>query len=264
MNLTIENEIFEENEMILYSNISTLFNDSLQHFSNNNNENVEEKNLLLDINKEVNLKAYMSTSKDNYKNSLFINKKRGRKKIKNINAIHNKFVTDNLLRKIQIHYINFIVSFINEVLQIFGYKQKLLFLNYKFKSNVNKNNINHLKNSSIGDILCTDISPKYSKNSPKYNNIIINIIKNNPIINSILSENYLHLFKNIYYKGKRIIDLKYYGLDTKIILSKKIEMYHDLLNKSYNSNSIKIDFYIKRMNECVAKTFLLNSIFVCN
>ena len=137
-------------------------------------------------------------------------------------------------------------------------------LNYKFKSNVNKNNIYHLINSNIEDILCTDISPKYKKNSPNSNRKVINIIKNNPIINSILSEKYLQLFKNIYYKSKRIIDLKYYGLDKRIILSKSIEMYHDLLNKLYNSNSFKIDFYIKSMNECLAKTFLLNSIFVCN
>ena len=82
MNLTIENEIFEDNKIIFDSNISTLSNDSLQYFPNNKIENIEDKNSFLDINKEFNLKTNISISKDNWKNSFIFNKKRGRKKNK--------------------------------------------------------------------------------------------------------------------------------------------------------------------------------------
>ena len=266
MNLTFENEINEENAKIFDSNIFTssmnIINfSSIKDFSDVNYDFNEDNIDFIEIKKEANLKKNKSLSYNDIKNPFFIAKKRGRKNAKNINATHNKFHTDNLLRKIQNHYMNFIVSFLNEILQFLGINQKLYFLNYKFKFNITKNFNCQLKNKSIGDILCNDISPKYKK-SPNTNQIIINIIKNYPIINSILSEKYLNLFKNIYYKSKRIINLKYYGFDKIIVLSRKVKMYDDLINKSYNL--IKKDFYIKRMNECVARYFLLNSIFLCN
>ena len=71
--------------------------------------------------------------------------------------MHDKYTADNILRKIQVHYINFIVSFLNEVLQNLGYKQRLYYLNYNFKSHITIMNFNNLQKKSISEILCNKI-----------------------------------------------------------------------------------------------------------
>ena len=63
----------------------------------------------------------------------FSNKKRGKPKEKiNIDKIHDKNTSDNLLRKIQVHYLSFIINYINEILINLNYKQRFLHLVYKF------------------------------------------------------------------------------------------------------------------------------------
>ena len=53
------------------------------------------------------------------------NIRRGRKKEKIGNKkIHDKYVVDNLLRKIQVHFLSFIISFLNDILKHLNYKQK--------------------------------------------------------------------------------------------------------------------------------------------
>ena len=132
---------------------------------------------------------------------MYIYKKRGRKgnEIKdNINKvkIHDKNSSDNLLIKIQVHYISFIVSFINEILKNLNYKQRFFKLDYKFKKNVKKEFVESLKTQNIGDIICNEISDKYDKKKyNKKNNIsIYNEVKNDEILRKIFSENYLLLF----------------------------------------------------------------------
>ena len=78
-------------------------------------------------------------------------------------------------------------------------------------------------------------------------------------MNKILSENYLKLFKKFYYKSNRIINLKDYGLDKNIILSKDVKMYKDLLKDNENFNEYKE--YHKKLNECVIQHFLPDLIF---
>ena len=75
-------------------------------------------------------------------------KKRGRNKIKNSKEmvkIHDKFSTDNLLRKVQVHYISFIVTFLNKILEVFNFKERFYKLDYEFKKNVNKKFVSSLK-----------------------------------------------------------------------------------------------------------------------
>ena len=272
----LENENSQNNDLIsdfiISSNLiennssyNSCYNyELINNYMDSKKENIEDNAIINIDNKLINSSIDMNMDKN-----LFIKKRnRGRKKnnkfLFNKNSyIHDKFRTDNLLRKVQNHYLNFIVLFLNEILQILGFKEKLYFLNYKFKLNITKKNMHSLRRENIGNILCNEISPKYLTKNKNINLVIIEKIKDNPVIKSILSENYLKLFKDIYYRSNRIINLKYYGLNKVIILSKKIKMYQDLL-KIYN-NSIKYDnYYIQRMNECVTRNFLLNSIFVCN
>ena len=74
------------------------------------------------------------------------NKKRGRQtNLKKERKIHDKFSADNILRKIQVHFISFIVFFLNDILSSFGIRKKFLKLDYEFKKDVNKQNFAELK-----------------------------------------------------------------------------------------------------------------------
>ena len=259
MILSGENEIKINDELssfIISDNILENFFNSFSNYSNHNN---------LFINDQI-ISTY-EKNEENKENEIALSKKRckGRKLIGDNSKIkkHDKFYKDNLLRKVQNHFINFIVSFTNEILNQLGFNQQFYYLSYKFKFNVTKNNIIHLRKCTIGEILSNDISPKYIKKCPNFNINVINELKNNPVINLLLSENYLYLFKNVYYKSKRIINLQKYGLNKTLILSEKIKMYKDLLTKNNNLN-IKDNCYQKRMNECVTRNHLLDAIFLCN
>ena len=198
-----------------------------------------------------------------------LKKKRGREKVKKqeINEndgigyirIHDKHTSDNVLRKIQVHYISFIVSFINEILKGLGFKQKFLNLTYSFKKNINKEFINSLKTKDIGNILCNKISGKYKKDENINKNIYDEIIQKNEIIKKILLEKYSLLFKNIYYKSNKIINLSEYGLNKQITLSGGVKMFKDLL-KDFEIKDINKK-HIKYINDCAIKNFFPNPLF---
>ena len=187
-------------------------------------------------------------------------KKRGREKKNYVKKkIHDKFTPDNVLRKIQVHYLSFIISFLNNILKNLNFKQQFLKLDYNFKKNVNNKFVESLKTKSIGEIICNKISAKYTMYDANMNKSICEILEKDEILNKILSENYLSLFQKIYYKSNRIINLKEYGLNKDIILSKEVKMFKDLLkgNEALDENKE----YQKYINECAMKNYMPNSIF---
>ena len=190
------------------------------------------------------------------KESSLIKKKRGRGKANSDmnDKAHDKYSPDNLLRKIQVHFLTFIISFLNEILLLLNYNQKFLKLNYEYKRNVNKKNIQKLKEQNIKNIVCNEISKKY-RNVKLPNATICEQIKDNEVLNKILSENYLTLFKKIYYKSSKIINLKEYGLDKNIVLSKKVKMFEDLLKGKDNEVGDK-NQYIYYLKQCAHDNYL--------
>ena len=244
--------------------------DSEEENEKNNNSIVGDKS-----EKEYN-NLYFLEQKDNpskypfkFISQKLLKKKRGREKLKKqeINnsvqirdyRIHDKHTSDNVLRKIQVHYISFIVSFINEILKGLGFKQKFLNLTYSFKKNINKEFINSLKTKDIGNILCNKISGKYKKDENINKNIYDEIIQKNEIIKKILLEKYSLLFKNIYYKSNKIINLSEYGLNKQITLSGGVKMFKDLL-KDFEIKDINKK-HIKYINDCAIKNFFPNPLF---
>lgn len=195
--------------------------------------------------------------------SQILKKKRGRGRNGNIESnikIHDKFSTDNLLRKIQVHYLTFIVNFLNDILSKMKFEQRFFKLDYGIKKNVNKKYVESLKNQSIAEIICNKISVKYRKQDEYANIKVYEIIKENEVLNRILSENYLKLFKKIYFKSNNTINLKEYGLDENIVLSKQVKMFKDLLkdNEALDINKE----YIKNIKECAVQNFIPDSIFL--
>jgi len=77
--------------------------------------------------------------------------------------IYEKFYTDNLLRKIQVHYLSFIISFLKEILEQFNFKQRFYKLDYYFIKNVNMKFVESSKQKNLGEIICNKISSKYKQ-----------------------------------------------------------------------------------------------------
>ena len=82
-------------------------------------------------------------------------------------AEHTAFAPENIITKIQVHYLNFIVSFLNDcVLNTLGDEKtkefSFLSFNYKEKSNSSKKHLDKMKKSTILDILKSlGISDRY-------------------------------------------------------------------------------------------------------
>jgi hypothetical protein len=191
-------------------------------------------------------------------NEQLYKKKRGRQlektnknKIKNT---HDKFAYDNVLRKIQVHYISFLNSLVNRILIDLNYEEQFLKLNYDIKKKIKKDYIKELKNKKLSDIICSQISKKYKNYNSNFNTEIYNKIKDNDILKNLLNENYLTFFKNIYCKSEKTINLKKYGLEKEIILTNEVKMLNDLLKDNLDEN-IDNDKYLDNIYECIKENF---------
>ena len=194
-----------------------------------------------------------------------IGKKRGRKtpededeienenKINNRKKKHDKYDIDNILTKIQVNYMTFIINFVNYILDFLNHNKNERFkqIDYKIKQKLNQKVFNNLKLKKLQDIVCLKISPKNKKiinQDTDFNkNLYINL-KKIPIINKILEENYLKFFRNIYYKSEKTISLKPYGIDTNITLSDNIKTFNDKIN-------FKDKDYIEAIQKCVNNNY---------
>ena len=167
-----------------------------------------------------------------------IKKKRGRRPTNNnINKKeHTSGDFDNILRKIQVNFLNFIISIINEIIYSF-LGNKLLCLckfNYDQKKDVTFENVEALKNCSIKDLILK------IKASPKYKKMRLINIKNNENINKykfdnlckyfwfneIINKTFLDFFNIYYNEGK---PLKGVLIGDKIINLKRTKNFYHLL-----------------------------------
>jgi len=193
------------------------------------------------------------------KNKNLINKKRGRRSLKEqILHVHSALDDDNILRKIQVHFLTFLVSFTNDYIDTLfpnvDKKHVLHFrqIDYKLKKIINHNSIERTKTLTIGEILQKQASPK---NKTCVNNI--NQITYIKLCNQCpqLKQNYFNkLFKEFfiefyYNKNERVIALN--GLN--INLSKKTQTFNKLIQKNAKYSDkfryIASFFYINNKEE---------------
>jgi hypothetical protein len=112
-----------------------------------------------------------------------------------------------------------------------------------------------LKNLNIGQILCKKVSSKFRKqfkqNSFK-NNVVFDIVKTNKYVNIFLSQNYIKLFKDVYYQDKRdiIIDDLYFRL------SENVKTYKNLLSEKFDEADA--EEYKTKVNEVIHKYYFKN------
>ena len=108
--------------------------------------------------------------------------RRGKRREKNLDkeGVHGNDSFDNLQRKIQVDFQNFIINFYNNALKAEYKRVRYSFkkINYKNKITVNFDYVSKLKSSSIKDLLNLEISDKYKAFNKNHNQIILSRIEN--------------------------------------------------------------------------------------
>ena len=204
----------------------------------------------------------LNSFEDKLANLKFTSKKRGRQGQSCSNIVtankktHDKNSMDNLLRKVQIHFFNYSVSYSNDMLKQFNYEVRFLKLAHSFKNQVDKEFVESLKDKTLSDIICTKISSKYRTKDENTNLVIYEKIKENEVLKKIFDEKLLVLF-DTYYKGQKAINLKKYGLEKEIHLSNKTKTFKDLLKKNESDQE-----YIKNLKNCVNINFVKRNKFL--
>ena len=174
-------------------------------------------------------------------NMTLVHKKRGRvPKKKNPRHRHSALDDDNILRKIQVHFFTFLVSFTNDYINSIYFnnnnvKNKFHFkqIDYNIKKTINHQSIEKMKSSNIGEILQNKASPKNKLCEDNVNQIIYEkLCKHFPDI----KENYFNkLFKEFfieYYYNKNDNPIIINGI--KVNLSDKTNSFNKLLKKNIN------------------------------
>ena len=162
-------------------------------------------------------------------------RKRGRyimKSKSNINRrIHDCNSVDNILRKVQVHFLSYIISFTNDLIKTFSPYQNLEFKNidYRIKSNIGNDHVKKLKQKKIRDILQLPISWKYLRIFRDTNKSIFQEVSSLlPFLNDYFNMTYLEVFNKFYIKSEKVINFE----GKNIYLSEKTKVFSDLLEKN--------------------------------
>ena len=158
------------------------------------------------------------------------------------NKRHLSTDEDNILTKIQVHFLKFLIYFLNDCLFDYYKKNKICFkkFDHKVTSKVSSNHFNKMKNSTIYEILTkTPISTKYKDN--KNTNIeLANDLNQIDWFHKLFGLKFIELFY-VYYNEKKQLQ-KIFLFNREILLSNDTKSYYFLLekNKKENRNIIEI------------------------
>ena len=180
--------------------------------------------------------------------------------------VHSALDDDNILRKIQVHFLSFIISFTNDVICTFSNDKAIpLFksLDYQIKKVVNHKFVENLKKKTISEILQFKVSPKMKISDESVNKRIFQIIwAKLPSLHEFLQTNYLTFFIDYYYnKNKKSIKVN----GKEIQLSSRTKTYNDLMEKNYRYKEkikyVAINYFLnsyKRIKKPNFKTQIYN------
>ena len=241
---------------INYKEINDIILFNIESILNNNDKTGNNNSILFNkvVNEVNNYKYFNINSQDNTNNpdnknvikKLFTTnldssqlklkrKRKFRKKNGDLDGnrhVHSAFDNDNILRKIQVHYLSFIVNFSNDVISSFIIDKcipRFKNLDYKIKKTVNHQFVETLKRKTIGEILQLKVSPKMKINGEQVNkNIYQKIWEKCPFIHNFLQQNYLTVFTKYYLNSD-----KRFEVNGKIIkLSSRTKTIVDLIRKN--------------------------------
>ena len=159
---------------------------------------------------------------------------RGRQREFNPNKkIHSWDSFDLILRKIQVHFLNFLIQLANDFIKSLNEKIDINFLNILYAEKRKVFNRKKLEELKYKDIFWLSISKKnkgiiQSKktNHKKY----LTACNKFPLLKEFFDLSYLKVFEEYYFTNKRIINFN----KLNILLSEKTKTFDDLLNKERN------------------------------
>ena len=246
----LDNEPFD---YLNYKPFDYLNNEFL--FSNN-----EREGLLEDESQLEHERRYFNTIANGITNeSTLINESNGPKKLFNIELVNRnspinedlighkrrKFDYDNILSKVEVHFTNFINDYLNFFIDTFDDGKKIterfIKISHECMNNKSKVKFNEIIQKKVVEVISQDISSKFKYYPKDYNKKLCERLeKEIPIMKKILEQNYLTLFKNVYFPSKRDINLdKIYGINKIIHLTKEIKMFKDKI-KTFDDEDYKI------------------------
>ena len=238
-------------------------------FSNNEREGLLEDESQLEherryfntiANGITNERRYFNTIANGITNeSTLINESNGPKKLFNIELVNRnspinedlighkrrKFDYDNILSKVEVHFTNFINDYLNFFIDTFDDGKKIterfIKISHECMNNKSKVKFNEIIQKKVVEVISQDISSKFKYYPKDYNKKLCERLeKEIPIMKKILEQNYLTLFKNVYFPSKRDINLdKIYGINKIIHLTKEIKMFKDKI-KTFDDEDYKI------------------------
>ena len=203
------------------------------------NIKVEEPERIVERENSVNLFVSESGSKRRGRKVLYSTKSSKKK-------THKADDWDNNIRKIQVHFLNFVVFYSNEVIYYHLKTKDLFFLKFSYpsKSNVNYDYVEKLKTYNIKELIENlDISPKYKrikiKKDENINKNKLNDLCKYDWFIKLIKTKFLELFK-IYYNYKNPLREIFFN-GKKITLS-KVNNFYALLqkNKDYEEKLIEV------------------------
>ena len=165
---------------------------------------------------------------------------------------HTKNSQDNVLRKLNVGYLQFIILFLNSFTQYLNFKnnKEFLKLNYEYIKVIKKERILENLKKTIGQLIKEiPISKKYKLSEKDHNKkLVVYYSESSEIMKNVLNGNFLSLFP-IYYNSKRKVNLSEFGKNEDLILSENVKLYKDLIEKGDNS---KDDY--KKICEAIIKS----------
>ena len=234
------NEIETDSIRKYEQNEKYLFETSQEIFINPTEEKINQA--LLKIFSNNNL-AGNNHASNRYFPSFIIEKqkKRGRQTKNMKKPQHLKTDSDNLQRKIQIHFFTFIVNLSNDAIKtVFGSKTSYNFkqIDYKCKILISHHDVNNLHKLAIKDILKMKISPKIKNYSEYINKDTLNIVCNlSTLLEDFFDIKYLDFFNDFYFnKEKEAYKVIFEGLE--IPFSKRTRNFYHLLKKNENYKTL--------------------------
>ena len=239
---------------------------------------VLEKNIeLKEINEDklTDKKRTKSPIKNKNKFNTKTNHTPGRKKKSNkkegeyIKKPHDKKSFDNIITKVQVHFITFLINFSNDVIKEESGKDiDLLFkdIDYKTKRNVKSENLESFKRSKVEDILKNPVSKKFRSINENHNKEIFQQVLNiSEIIKEYFNMNFVEIFEKYFNNCNPVSKITISGKD--INLSKATKCFYDLINKNRMIQDQLIDYarrvYLNKMgpienNNNSQKKFYIN------
>ena len=220
-------------------NLQIQQDNSFEYINNKSPNNLAKKDNFLNKKKNIKKIFKLKFYGDKEINKNFLQKKRGRKSSKKSKHYHSALDDDNILRKIQVHFLTFLVSFTNDYIDALsinkGKKNDIHFkhLDYKFKKVINHKSIEKLKVANIGQILKNKVSPKNKVNENINQIIYLKICQQFPDLkNNYFNKLFNEFFIEYYYNNKNKNPIIINGV--KVNLSDKTKNFNKLIQNNIN------------------------------